>query len=125
VPAACAQGRYGNKLDTSSRRKLDILATVVFYGWGTKTKYWPLPDGRTLTAVWQYVHAYWFPIAYSAKWYVSCVNPLENREISYDEVRGLFPTEPPKLSVWDRYGLLFLFGGIALLIAFLIWKALQ
>jgi hypothetical protein len=96
---------------------------VVFTGWGTKTKNWPLPDGRNLAAHWQYIHAYWFPVAHSVKWYVSCANPLENREISYDEVRGLFPTEPPNLSLWDRYGLLFLLAGIALFIAILVWMA--
>lgn len=68
-----------------------------------------------LVATWKYFHIFWFPAAGAIHWHVMNDKRSEDKEISYDEVKKLVPVNPPEISIWQRYGLYFLIGGLILL----------
>jgi len=92
---------------------------MIFFGWGKKTRTWPIDEERTLVAVWRYFDIFWlFPIAGSIHWYIVTDNRSEDTEINYERVRQYFPTNTPKVGIWWRFGLLIM---IAIFVA---WGAI-
>lgn len=94
---------------------------MIFFGWGKKQKYWKTHGGKYLVVSWSYFHIFWCPIALKIKWHLiedEKINVhviVEDRTISPEKVKEIFPEQTPELSVWERYGLVILIVGIAIL----------
>lgn len=76
---------------------------MILFGWGKRDKEWDLSDGRKVSAVWRYFDLFFMPLSLGTKWFVS--DSSGQREVSYDEVKRLFPYDPPKISLFHRFGL--------------------
>lgn len=86
---------------------------MFLFGWGTKNKTWFIDDARSLIVVWKYFHIFFFPVAYDVKWHLIGDARSEDRVISEEELKKLFPVNRPNISIWYRFGLLI---GIAAII---------
>ncbi len=89
------------------------------FGWGKKTRKWPMDNGKELVVTWSYFSLNFLSgLAWSIRWYIVGDNRSEDREITYDEVKKLFPENTPCLSRLERYGLLWVCGVTILLVAY-------
>jgi hypothetical protein len=89
------------------------------FGWGKKTRKWPMGDGKELVATWSYFSFNFLPgLAWSVRWYIVGDSRSEDREVTYDEVKSLFPQNTPSLSYLERYGLLWVISVTAVLVIF-------
>jgi hypothetical protein len=72
----------------------------MWFGWGTKHKYWDLEDGRSLLCVYKYTHLM-FVIRFitSKRWFLQGERRSEDRELSADEVYKMLG-ELPKVSAY-------------------------
>lgn len=84
---------------------------MLFFGWGTNQKYWPLSNGKKVMASWSYFSLFFSPLAYNIKWILVGDNRQEDQLITYDKVKELFPIDTPRLNLWQRYGLVILLLG--------------
>lgn len=89
------------------------------FGWGTRQKSWALADGQQLLLVYKYFHLFFiFRVASDQKWFLIGNDRREDREISVEQVRVLFPANTPSLNLWERYSL-FLLIAASIVLAFL------
>lgn len=88
---------------------------MFFFGIGTKNKSWPLENRANLIASWDYFHFCFAPIAFRTRWIIAGDNRSEDRIVSYEEVQRIFPTNIPDIGQWNRFGLLYALGIVALL----------
>lgn len=118
----------------------------MFYGWGQDSVEFPMPDGRTAVCVYKYFSLMFiFKLARSQRWYIVDQRAVAGqapgrlsdgafgegpapaqpdvREVTKDEVAAAFsPEDPPQLSLWRRYGLLFPVLGVAIVIGLAMWS---
>src|ERR1700686_2455834 len=92
---------------------------MFFWGWGTRVQKWILNEHQTLVASWKYFHIFWFPAAGTIHWTIIGDVRSEDREITYEEVKRLVPLNPPRISIWKRFGLFFLLAALVLLVIYL------
>ena len=78
---------------------------MIIFCSGTKTKTWEVFGNQHIIVVWKYIHFMFCPLAISQKWYI-VKGEGEPREINYDEVTSLVPTDTPALNLWQRFGIL-------------------
>lgn len=57
---------------------------------------------------WRYFHIFFCPIAFNIHWHVLGNNRSDDHEVTQEEVKKIFPTNPPDLNFWQRYGLIIL-----------------
>lgn len=94
---------------------------MIFFGWGKKQKSWKTPDGKYLVVTWSFFHIFWCPIAFKIKWHLIEDDKIdvhvivEDRIISSEKVKEIFPKQTPDLSIWERYGLIIIIIGIAII----------
>lgn len=86
----------------------------MIFGWGNKSKAWKINDIHHLVVSWSYFHIFWCPFASNIKWHIIGDKRSEDATISYEKVKEMFPTNTPKLNIWQRYGLLLVIGIIVL-----------
>ncbi|MDB5195102.1 MAG: hypothetical protein JWO84_286 [Parcubacteria group bacterium] len=97
-----------------------LYNTGMYYGSGTKSREWPLSDGKTLVLKYKYVELFFCPISMKRKWYVIGDKRSEDVEISKEAAYRLLPTgTKPDVPFWDLYGGYFL---LVLLIALFIFE---
>ena len=86
---------------------------MFFFGWGKKTLTWSLLDGKQLLCRFEYFHIFLCPTVSHAKWYLIGDSRAADKEITYDDVKRLFPQNTPHIGHWQRYGLRYLGALIA------------
>ncbi len=96
------------------------MYTIIF-GWGNKQKHWKTPDGKNLVVTWNYFNILWCPIGFNIKWHlvedekIDFHVIMEDRIVSLEEVKKIFPEQTPDLNVWERYGLVIIIIGITII----------
>ncbi|MES2088058.1 MAG: hypothetical protein V4467_03650 [Patescibacteria group bacterium] len=88
------------------------------FGWGKKSRRWPIGEGKELVATWSYFSLNFVALAWAIHWYVIGENRSEDREVTYDEVKALFPQNTPHLTSLEQYGLWWVIGATALLVIY-------
>jgi hypothetical protein len=92
---------------------------MIFFGWGNKTKTWNAPENSEYTAlVCNYTYfnlSFIFQIALKRKWVLISSTRNQDKEISYAEVKKLYPLKTPQLNLWERFGLFMLIIPLILL----------
>lgn len=94
---------------------------MIFFGWGKKQKNWKTPDGKYFVVTWNYFHIFWCPVAFKVKWHliedekIDVHVIVEDRIVSFEKVKEIFPEQTPDLNVWERYGLIIFIIGIAVI----------
>lgn len=98
---------------------------LIFFGWGEQRKTWKLAGDKLLVATWSHFNLFWCPIAFNIKWHL--IEEVEDEikmsahilcgdyEIPYEKVREVVPEQTPDLDIWQRYGLVLVIVGIAIL----------
>lgn len=89
-----------------------------WFGWGTKSLTWSLPDEKQLFCRFRYFHIFFCPAVTQANWYILGDSRAQDREITYDEVKRLFPQNPPHIGHWQRCGLGYLGAAMTLLVLY-------
>lgn len=75
---------------------------MLFFGWGTKSKTWNLGNGYILLCVYNYFHIWYIlRLVTSKRWFIQGANRLEDREISYEQVREILPYDTPKINAYN------------------------
>jgi len=93
----------------------------MIFGWGKKQKSWKTPNGKCLVVTWNYLHIFWCPIAFKIKWYliedekIDIHVIIEDCVISSEKIKEIFPELTPDLNIWERYGLIIIIIGIAII----------
>ncbi|OHA28560.1 MAG: hypothetical protein A3C08_02285 [Candidatus Taylorbacteria bacterium RIFCSPHIGHO2_02_FULL_47_18] len=96
------------------------MYTIIF-GWGKKQKSWKTPDGKNLVVTWNYFNFFWCPIGFNVKWHliedekIDVHVIVEDRVVSFEKVKEIFPEQTPDLNVWERYGLIIIIIVIAII----------
>lgn len=80
-------------------------------GWGKKSKEWSFESGLTLVASWSYFSLVFCPVSRSTRWYIIGDKRSEDLEITKQQFDEMFPDDPPKVPLWDRYGLWMMLGA--------------
>lgn len=88
---------------------------MFIFGSGKKTKRFDDFGGQPLIAHWNYIHLFWCPIASNIKWVLFDAKGEEGKIIPYDEVKEMFPENPPKVNLWERFGLIIVVSGLIIL----------
>ena len=91
-----------------------ILTLMIFFGWGKKSKEWELSDGTSLLCAWSYFHIFWLPVALRRKWYKVGKLRGDEERLTIEQVKALFGGKLPSIGIWNRFGLLFIVGALAL-----------
>jgi len=76
-------------------------ANMLFWGYGTKTKYWDVGNGYFVVCVFRYAH-FMFVIRSitSKKWYVQGERRSEDRELTDAEIDQFYEEYDPKISAY-------------------------
>ena len=86
----------------------------MFYSWGKNTKEWSYDfKGEDLNIVCVYSYfavLFVFPVAWNLKWYIVSDKRSEDVQVSYLELKNKLGEHTPSLSLWTRFGLLFVFA---------------
>lgn len=86
----------------------------MIFGWGKRSQAWVIGEGnRRIVAQWSYFSLFFCPFAFGITWHLLEDSRSADKMITYEEVKKLFPKNPPKISFWYRYGLLI---GIAVIL---------
>lgn len=94
---------------------------MILFGWGKKYKSWKTYDSKCLLVSWNYFSIFLCPIAFKIKWHliedekIEVHTLVEDRIVSFEKVKEIFPIQTPNLSIWQRYGLLIVIAGIAIM----------
>ena len=91
---------------------------MLFFGWGTKIKSWVVDNEHQLVAHWSYFSIFFCPIAFGITWHIRGDSRLEDKMISHNDVKRMFPVATPDIGMWNRCGLLIIIGGLFLLSLF-------
>lgn len=79
---------------------------MFLFGWGKKTKNFPIAEAQHIIAVWNYFHIFWCPVSFNLKWHLISDKRSEDREVTEEEVKKLLNQETVSIGVWNRFGLL-------------------
>ena len=90
----------------------------MLFGWGKKVKHFFWDDEHVLTVTWSYFSLFLCPVAYEVVWTISGDKRSDDKVISYQQVQLKFPTNTPSISLWHRYGLWMVAGGLILISIF-------
>jgi hypothetical protein len=82
------------------------------FGWGQKSKEWPLDNGRFLVASWSYVSFLLCPVSRSTRWFIVGDKRSEDHELSKQQLEQMFPEGRPQVPLWSRYGFWMVFGSL-------------
>lgn len=83
----------------------------MFLGWGKKSKEWQLDSGEALVASWSYFSLFFCPVSRSTRWFIVGDRRSQDQEITLQQLEQMFPEDPPKVPLWDRYGLWMILAG--------------
>ena len=86
---------------------------MFFFGWGTRNKSWPLPDGRVIMVSWKYFHLFWF-ICFVTKseWFLLSDKRSDDQIITNAAAQMMLPGEEVQVPFFYRYGGVIIIGGI-------------
>ncbi len=84
---------------------------MLFFGFGTRSKKWIFGNSFCLVAEWDYVDFFMCPLALSIKWKLIGDKRSEDRQLTYKEVKEMFPVKTPKVGKLDRFGLLYVIAA--------------
>lgn len=90
----------------------------MIFGWGTKIRHFFWDDEHVLTLSWNYFSIFWCPVGYNATWTINGDKRSDDKVITYHQVQLKFPTNTPNISLWNRYGLWMVIGGLVILSMF-------
>ena len=83
----------------------------MFYGWGKKSKQWPMADGKVLVCTYSYLSLMFiFALGYKKRWLVADNDRNNDQELTRAEVESRYGDDAPDIGPWAQYGL---FIGLA------------
>jgi hypothetical protein len=91
---------------------------MIIYGWGKSSKQWQKMvngEAKILICSYNYFSLFFFlTIAFNAKWFLAGENRSEDKQLTYTEVKKLFPEKTPRLGIWKRFSLLIVITSLIL-----------
>ena len=91
----------------------------MFYGWGRKSREWPLSDGNTLAVTYQFVSLMFvFKVAFKQKWYVIGDSRSQDQQVPRSELEARYGDNLPKLNAWEQWGLFIALGVLIVIVLF-------
>lgn len=82
------------------------------FGWGTRSKSWPLPDGRAVLLTWNFYHIFqYITFSYEPAWYLISGDQKKNW-IGMDAAQKMLPAENIQIPFYFQYSGVIVVAGI-------------
>lgn len=75
----------------------------LIFGWGTRSKLWPLPDGRAILLTWKFYHIFqYITFSYGPEWFLLSGDQKKNW-IGMDGAQKMLPGENIQIPFYYQY----------------------
>ena len=97
-----------------------MALALIPIGSSRREKSWPTSNGGKLICRYKYFYilANDCQAASNIKWYTTDSSGEQEKEITYAQVKQIFPHRTPHLGVWERYALILISVFVLILILF-------